>query len=160
MVDNSDDSSQRKIQVLNLICITIYNAIQKVLFNWKWKFSGKHFEFKNDFYFKFCFTRVSVGAVAVRRDEVVKIHLGSENDSIESGNDSIGSEYYSIGSEYDLRDQIWKQTKKYLSLKVYRLSESEIWKHNNDARHDAISTKIKIAWPHADPSTCNRQNMV
>jgi hypothetical protein len=108
-----DDSSQRKIQVFkeNLYYNLQYNS--KALFNWKCKFSGKHFQFKNDFYFyqEFCFTRVSVGAVAVRRDEVVKIHLGSENDSIESGNDSIGSEYDSIGSEYDLRDQIWKQTK-------------------------------------------------
>jgi hypothetical protein len=56
---------------------------------------------------------VNVGAVAVRRDEVVKIHLGSGNDSIGSeyvsiGSeyDSIGSEYDSIRSEYDLRDQI------------------------------------------------------
>ncbi len=42
---------------------------------------------------------MNVGAVAVRRDEVVKIHLGS-------GNNLIGSGINSIRSEYDLRDQI------------------------------------------------------
>jgi hypothetical protein len=140
MVDNSDDSSQRKIQVFKFNLYYNLQCNSKGPFQLKMKILGKTFSVQKRF--------LPVWTLEPSLSAETKLSrsiLDPEMIQLDPKIIQLDPEMIQLDPEYDLRDQLWKQTKKYLSLNVDRFSENETWKHNSDARarHDAISTKNK-----------------